>query len=148
MTILVTGGTGFIGKALAEELLLKGFTPQLVSRNTGRKASGNIIQVPNKGELFPSDLISTVAKVVNLAGESIAGRRWNRKVREQILNSRVEMTHCLVNSIRRNQQQGLPYPKVLVNASAIGYYGTHLSQIFTEKSENGGGFIISPHLML
>lgn len=141
MTILVTGGTGFIGKALAEELLLKGFTPQLVSRNTGRKASGNIIQVPNKGELFPSDLISTVAKVVNLAGESIAGRRWNRKVREQILSSRVEMTRSIVASIRRNQEQGLPYPKVLVNASAIGYYGTDLVRTFTENSDKGDDFL-------
>jgi len=141
MTILVTGGTGFIGKALVEELSLKGFIPQLVLRNSGRKTSGNRIEVPKKGELLPSDLISKAAKIVNLAGESIAGRRWNKKVREQILSSRVEMTRSIVASIRRNQEQGLPYPKVLVNASAIGYYGTDFVQSFTEDSEKGDDFL-------
>lgn len=140
MNILITGGTGFLGRALANQLGLQGVVPYIASRNTPT-LSGLLIPVPKEGELFPAELIGRISKIVNLAGESIAGHRWNKKVQDQILHSRVAMTHCLVASIRRNKEQGLPYPKVLINASAIGYYGTHPYQIFTEESENGDDFL-------
>jgi len=141
MTVLVTGGTGFVGKALINQFNLQGMATHVVSRSAGTDFSRSLIAIPTAGELFPSELMGRVSKVVNLAGESIAGRRWNKKVCEQILNSRVAMTRCIVASIRRNREQGLPYPKVLVSASAIGYYGTHPSQTFTEDSEKGDDFL-------
>lgn len=141
MNVLVTGGTGFVGKALANQFALQGIVPYIVSRKSTKDSSGTLIALPNKGELFSSKLIGNTSKIINLAGESIAGHRWNPRVREQILSSRVELTRCIVASIRRNQEKGLPYPKVLVNASAVGYYGTHPAKTFTEESENGDDFL-------
>lgn len=141
MAILVTGGTGFVGKTLVDQFKLQGILPHIVSRRATIGSSESFISLPSNGELFPSELIGRVSQVVNLAGESIAGRRWNRAVREEILNSRVLMTRCLVASIRRNRDQGLPYPKVFLSASAVGYYGTHPWQVFTEKNENGDDFL-------
>jgi len=141
MAVLVTGGTGFVGKALVDQFRLQGIVAHVVSRNSRATIPGSLIEAPTKGALFSPDLIGSISGVVNLAGESIAGRRWNPSVREQILRSRVEMTHCIVASIRRNQEQGLPYPKVLISASAVGYYGTHPTHTFTEESENGDDFL-------
>lgn len=141
MNILVTGGTGFVGKALVEELLLGGDVPQIVSRSMGGDSFKRNIPLPAGDGLFSSEIIASVERVVNLGGESIAGSRWNGKVRQRIYSSRVDMTRCIVDSIRRNQELGLPYPNVLVNASAVGYYGTHPFQRFTEESPNGNDFL-------
>jgi len=140
MAILVTGGTGFIGKALVDQFRLQNIVSHVVSRSP-TKAPESWIVAPNKGTLFPSGLIERVSGIVNLAGESIADHRWSSSIREQILTSRVDMTRCIVASIRRNQEQGLPYPKILINASAVGYYGTHPSQTFTEESKQGDDFL-------
>jgi uncharacterized protein (TIGR01777 family) len=141
MTVLVTGSTGFVGKALVDQFRLLGIVPCIVSRSRSAAISGSVIATPAKGELFTTELIARVTKVVNLAGEDITGHRWNSKVRGQILSSRIEITRSIVASIRRNQEQGLPYPQVLVNASAVGYYGTHPTQIFTEENKQGNNFL-------
>jgi len=132
MTVLITGGTGFVGKALMNQFRSQGIVAHAVSHHDSATFSG---------ELFPSELMSKASKIINLAGESIAGRRWNSNVREEILHSRVKMTRRIVASIQRNHEQNLPYPKVLISASAIGYYGTHPSHTFTEDDNNGDDFL-------
>lgn len=141
MAVLITGGTGFVGKALVNQFISQGIVPHVVSRNARADVLGSLLALPAQGQLFSPELIENISTVVNLAGESIAGHRWNNRIRGQILSSRIEITRCIVESIRRNQEQGLPYPKVLVTASAIGYYGTHPSLTFTEDSENGDDFL-------
>lgn len=140
VSLLLTGGTGFVGKALVDQLLLRGNSIQIVARDK-KNQRDSLVQLPEPGALFPAAIIAETECVINLAGESIAGSRWNTRVRHKILHSRVEITSCIVESIRRNQELGLPYPKVLVSASAMGYYGTHPKQRFTENSGNGHGFL-------
>lgn len=141
MNLLITGGTGFIGSAVVEQLLQRGDCIQIVSRNTKKKQESSLVQMPAAGALFSEKVIASFDGIINLAGESIAGSRWDATIRKRILNSRVAATSCIVDSIRRNQERGLPFPKVLVNASAIGYYGTHPQQRFTESSGSGYGFL-------
>jgi uncharacterized protein (TIGR01777 family) len=141
VSLLLTGGTGFIGRAVADQLVLRGSRFQIVSRDNKKNLSDSLIDLPAPGQLFSSAVIAETDRIINLAGENIAGSRWNTRVRHNILHSRVEITSCIVASIRRNQELGLPYPKVLVNASAMGYYGTHPKQKFTENSGNGHGFL-------
>jgi uncharacterized protein (TIGR01777 family) len=139
--LLITGGTGFVGRAVASQLLLRGDEIQIVSRNSKNGPNESSIQLPEQGKLFPAEIIASTDCIINLAGESIAGSRWNAAVRKKIIDSRVEITSCIVESILRNQKLGLPYPKVMVSASAIGYYGSHPKQRFTENSGNGHGFL-------
>lgn len=141
VNLLITGGTGFIGRAVASQALLMGKKVHVVSRSSKSNPEDFSVSLPEQGNLFGAETITSTDCIINLAGESIAGSRWNVNVRKKIANSRVEITSCIVKSILRNQKLGLPYPKVVVSASAIGYYGTHPKQKFTENSGNGHGFL-------
>ncbi|SFM04423.1 TIGR01777 family oxidoreductase [Pelosinus propionicus] len=141
MNLLITGGTGFVGRAVVKQLISRRNSFQIVSRDSKNHSRDFVVQLPDPGKLFTSEVIARTSCIINLAGENIAGSRWNRDVREEILNSRVKVTSCIVNSILQNQKRGLDYPKVLINASAIGYYGSHPKQRFTESSGNGHGFL-------
>jgi len=141
VNLLITGGTGFVGRAVVKQLVSRGNTFQIVSRDSKNHPIDSVVQLPEPGKLFSPATIAGTSCIINLAGESIAGSRWNSVVCQEITNSRVKITSCIVDSILQNQKLGLPYPKVLINASAIGYYGSHPKQRFTESSGNGHGFL-------
>ncbi len=75
--------------------------------------------------------------VVNLGGASIAERRWTAERKEVLRSSRVDATRSLVNALARMAAR----PRVLVSASAIGYYGNRYDEILTEESPCGRGFL-------
>jgi uncharacterized protein (TIGR01777 family) len=110
MRVLVTGGTGFIGKALVQALRSRGDEPVVVSRTS---SSGT---VPWESV---SRAIESVDAVVNLAGEPIADRRWTRERLAQIRESRVRATERLAGAIEGASRR----PSVMVSGSAIGIYG-------------------------
>ena len=123
MTILLTGSTGFIGSALAPFLTVAGYkiirmlrsqSPQF-ENNTQRSVPWD----PISGSLDLSS-IEGVDAVVNLAGENIYGR-WTKEKKSRILSSRVQSTRFLCKSLASLNKP----PKVLVSASAIGYYGSN-----------------------
>ena len=141
MAIAVIGGTGFIGTRLVEQLSAQGETVKLFSRNLD-KASRLFpsvffpqVQMADYGN-WSQDL-SGCRAVVNLAGASIAGRRWTAPVKREILDSRVQTTRKLAEALK---QVSSP-PSVVINASAIGYYGTDLNKTFDEYSFAGSGFL-------
>ncbi len=84
-----------------------------------------------------SEMLADCRAVVNLAGASIAGRRWTAQVKQDILNSRVLTTRKLAEALKQTTSR----PAVVINASAIGYYGTDLQKTFDESSFAGSGFL-------
>jgi hypothetical protein len=128
MIIGITGGTGFIGHAVRQNLEARGDTAVLFSRREGQCR-----------RLFSLDRpldVSGCDGLVHLAGESILGL-WTREKRRRIFESRVEGTRRLVEGIAAAAVK----PRVLVSASAIGFYGDTGDQIVDETSPAGTGFL-------
>jgi len=134
MNIGITGGTGFIGHAVQEAASAQGDSVVLFSRSVGAGSGGR-----NGRRQFsftePLDL-SGCEGLVHLAGESIMGL-WTREKRKRILESRVEGTRRLVEGIVAAAVK----PRVLVSASAIGFYGDTGDKAVDEESPAGSGFL-------
>lgn len=129
--VLVTGATGFIGQALVGTLLDDGHTVTVLSRDPERAAStfdGRIHAVGSMASL-PDD--HRVDVVVNLAGARILGARWTERRKQVLLQSRIATTRSLVEWIARSTHT----PALLLNGSAIGYYGTQRQGDDTPLSE-------------
>lgn len=131
MNILVTGGTGFIGSALVPLLLSREHAITMLSRSSYSDTDG-CRYIRDLNELEDSEQIDAV---INLAGASLAGARWSPGYKQEIVYSRLDTTRRLVECMERLQ---VP-PAVLLNASAIGYYG-HGDQPVTESAGAGEGF--------
>ncbi len=146
MRILITGGTGFIGRELVRELLENGHEPIVLSRNpklhTGLPTEVQVHSWDAKTTQGWGRLVEEIDAVVNLAGENLAGKsffpsRWTAQRKQRILNSRLDAGRALVQAIEAADRK----PAVLVQSSAIGYYGVHADQLLTETDPPGGDFI-------
>jgi len=131
MRVLLTGGTGFVGRPMRRAFEAGGHSVTVVSREPGRVPARSI----GWGEL--ETVMSETDAVVNLAGESIASGRWTAARKRAIRDSRVEATRALVAAMRTAS----PRPRVLVNASAIGFYGDTGDDEVTEATPAGSGFL-------
>ena len=145
MNILITGGSGFVGRRVCELLLANGHSLVLLTRGQtpiasfGPLSAGQSLEVRNMstdGQL-PAGLLDDIDGIVNLAGEPLATGRWTKAKKQSILESRVNLTRQLVAAIT---QLARP-PRVLVNASAVGYYGASETAIMTESSPPGDDFL-------
>lgn len=146
MKVAITGATGFVGSRLVERLLAQGHQVLVLTRNqsTAEKVfpksafpSLEIVGYTESNDWLQS--IAQVDGVVNLAGEPIAEKRWTPQEKQEIINSRQLGTRKIVQAIA----QANPKPSVLVNASAIGYYGTSETASFDESSDSGNDFLAS-----
>ena len=133
MNVLISGATGLIGSALVPELESKGHAVTRLSRSGG--GASTIRWDPAAGTI-DGDLEGTEA-VVHLAGESIAQGRWNAEKKRRILDSRVQGTRLLSERISALSSP----PKVMVSASAVGYYGDRGDQVLTEEGASGADFL-------
>lgn len=131
MHIVVTGGTGFVGRTLVENLLNDGHEVSILTRNpSGKPQKSKVSYIKWLGEnTAPEKELANVDAIVNLAGASINNGRWTKNRKEQILQSRIKATDAVNNLIGALSSK----PEVLVNASAVGYYGMSESETFTEK---------------
>ncbi|MDZ7784058.1 MAG: TIGR01777 family oxidoreductase [Halioglobus sp.] len=132
MQVLVTGGTGFIGSALLDALTGQGHTALVLSRQD-REDTGSVRYV-SALEDIPST--ETIDAVVNLAGASLAARRWSRAYKREIVDSRVQTTADLLVLLARLESK----PAVLLSGSAVGFYGHHGDEVLTEQGDVVPGF--------
>ncbi|RUR29140.1 TIGR01777 family oxidoreductase [Vreelandella nanhaiensis] len=133
MRVLITGGSGFVGQRLCEKLLAQGHNVQVVSRYPDRTRK----KLPQACDIRDSALgfmDSPPEAIVNLAGESIAGKRWSEAQKNRLVESRVKATHQLVTLCEQLITSGLPVPKVMVSGSAMGYYGDQGKRMVTEET--------------
>jgi len=130
-TVLVTGATGFVGRRLVQALTVAGHEVIVLARNPAKAATLNppFRLITGLSQLHDDTPIDTI---VNLAGEPVANGLWTVRKRHRILASRLRMTGNVVRLIRRLQCK----PAVLINASAIGWYGARGDEVLTE-SEGG-----------
>lgn len=146
MKVAIAGATGFVGSRLVERLHAQGDRILVLSRNRDRakrvfpdSAFPNLEVVaytPTESGDW-QQAISGCDAVVNLTGEPIAEKRWTPAQKQAILDSRKIGTQKIVEAIARAN----PKPAVLVNASAIGYYGTSETATFEETSPAGDDFL-------
>lgn len=139
MKIAVTGGLGFIGERITADLLNNGYDVTVFARSGDpelfrKKFKYVRCDLTVKGEW--QDAIGEHDVVINLAGRGIF-TRWNRKIKEEIYSSRIISTANIVESIGRKKSKA----KVLINTSAVGFYGMHDVDEMTEKRASGNDFL-------
>lgn len=133
MRILITGGTGFIGKTLCPLLASQGHQLVLWTRQLKPRLPSGVTDYVNQlSDLEPD----SIQAVINLAGAGIADKRWSEERKKLLITSRVKTTEQLVAWM---QTQTI-LPKVLISASAVGYYGEQGDQAVTEKTPPVAGF--------
>src|SRR5690606_28552120 len=142
MRIAVSGGTGFVGRALTNELLKQGHEVFILTRKppAGENSGpGKVTYIQwMSPDSDPAAELKEIDVVINLAGEPIGNGRWTEKRKERIIRSRIETTEEWLNIVKKLDTK----PEVFINASAIGYYGTSFSKTFTEKdTEPGNDFL-------
>lgn len=132
MHILLTGGTGFIGQALAPHLRAMGYKLTILSRQElSDTATVSFIK-----DLKEIAQIEPVDAVINLAGESLAGGRWTKAYKQKLRASRVDFTYDLITALKLLGHR----PRHFMSASAIGWYGNSGTQSIDESHSAGSGF--------
>jgi len=136
LRIAVTGASGLIGTALSAALRQAGHAVQPLVRDRARAKSGGIYWDPERGELDVAAL-EGIDAVVHLAGENVAGGRWTDARKAKIRESRTHGTTLIARTLAALTKK----PRVLVSASAIGFYGDTGEREVDESAERGEGFL-------
>lgn len=140
--IVIAGGTGFLGTAL-----VRAFAPHtgalvVLTRDPHQNRftdlnSVKLVAWNGRDATGWAQILESADAIINLAGASIAGLRWTEKKRKQILNSRVNATLALVEAVQWAQQK----PTVVLQASAVGFYGKRGTEVLDETESAGTGFL-------
>jgi uncharacterized protein (TIGR01777 family) len=135
MKILITGASGLIGNALQKTFREKGYEMLLATRQEAKDARH--VQWDVRRGFTEHEKLEGLDAVIHLAGESISGLRWTDEKKNAIRDSRVNGTRTVVEAISRLKDR----PKVLIAASAIGFYGDRGDDEMTESSTAGDTFL-------
>jgi uncharacterized protein (TIGR01777 family) len=138
LSVLITGGSGLVGKYLTSTLLTAGYKVSHLSRNAGQSGKVKIYGWDLQNKTLDPAIFDGVDYIVHLAGANIGERRWTKKRKEEIIKSRVESANLLNKAIKEN---GIRL-KGFISASAIGYYGLATSGIiFSEEAPPSEDFL-------
>src|SRR5687767_9125912 len=140
MNIVIAGGSGFLGSALSRALIRDGHDVTILTRSAASSTEPRLsaVQWVPDGSAGPwSGVINGADFVVNLAGESIAAKRWSGAQKQKLRNSRLLATRSLTSAIR----QAARPPAVFISGSAVGYYGDRGHETLTEASAPGTDFL-------
>ncbi len=142
MRVLVSGSTGFLGTAVVETLENDGHTVARLVRPETKKSkptsvTEQAVQWDPVAGTFDAEAAEGADVLVHLAGASIAGGRWNASRKKLLRTSRIDATRHLINALSKLQRP----PRVIVAASAIGFYGNRGDETLTETSAPGKDFL-------
>lgn len=150
MTVLITGGTGLIGRALSKSLIEKGYQVIILTRRIRGKQheAADIVDGPSRiryalwniGEqTIDTNAIQQADYIIHLAGEGIADKRWTAKRKKEIQESRIKSSELIVKALKEISN----HVKAVISASAIGWYGENIFRphLFNKKGNLEKGFI-------
>ena len=138
MNILITGGTGLIGKRLTQLLIEKGHSVSILSRSKKKSDKVNYYTWNIKKQEIEKEAITQADCIVHLAGANVGEGRWTKKRKKEIIDSRVKSGKLLFNAVKSHN----PNLKAFISSSAIGYYGmVNSSNIFSENDSSGEDFL-------
>ncbi len=136
--ILITGGTGLLGRTISEILLKSGHTVVWLSREAGNYKGIQKFKWDLSKNHIDEKAFEGVESIFHLAGAPIADKRWTTSYKKEIIDSRVKSSELLFNYISKNNYS----IKTFIGGSAMGYYGSVISEkIFTEEDEPGSDFL-------
>ncbi len=142
MKVVLAGGTGFIGKALLHRLIEEGHRVVLLTRSPSahKELATDKVQLAKwdaKSVGAWADFAEGAEAVLNLAGEPLVGKRWTKKQKARLLESRLSATRAITSAIAQAGKR----PSVFINASAVGFYGDVPQGEVTESHPKGRGFL-------
>lgn len=141
MRVIITGGTGLIGQSLATDLVKDGHDVIVLSRNPTRRtalpAAVKVVAWDGKTAAGWGELADGADAIVNLAGEGIADGRWSEERKQRIYRSRIDAGNAVVEAVQTAENK----PRVLIQASAVGYYGPCDDRLLDESAAPGSDFL-------
>ncbi len=145
MRILILGGSGFIGSHLRQNFEQQGHEVNISTRKKPYTAQKKIIHWDAKQEISLLPILMHTDVVVNLIGVNIAKKRWSTVQKQAIVQSRTLSCKYLYKAMHTLQNNNEPIPKIIIQASACGYYGLwdnlQTAPTCSEESPNGYGFL-------
>jgi len=140
--VIVTGATGFIGRRLCRELVTYGYEVIALSRNPqkARDVLGPAVSCDKWDGRHLGDWVSHLEGaygVINLAGENVGDSKWTKEKKKRILNSRLDAIDLVIKAFSKVKDK----PRVLIQASAMGYYGNRGDEVLKENARPGNEFL-------
>ncbi|HVT03502.1 MAG TPA: TIGR01777 family oxidoreductase [Thermoanaerobaculia bacterium] len=136
MKTVIAGASGFVGQALVPALSGRGEVVALSRGDTDVPGARTVRWDPSVSGVWQDEVASSDV-VINLAGASIGAGRWTPKRKAKLVSSRLDSTAAIVDVLKKNIRSD----RTLINASAVGYYGSRGDEVLTEKSAAGNDFL-------
>ncbi len=136
--VLISGGTGMIGKALSKELLERGYKVSILTRGESKHDKYNYFNWDIEKGIIDKNAFTNVDYIVHLAGENLGASRWTKKRKTQLINSRVKSSELLFNYVQKNEIK----LKAFISASAVGIYPVFTEEggLYSEDSAKGNNY--------